>query len=474
MLPKRFLRRWQLAAQRRLPLDKLTRHSERRVLRAFHRAAVHVPAYRQILAEAGVHPKQITSLGAFSSLCPVLDKEATFARFSMGEFCRAGALDQLSGVLTSSGSGSRFAFGLTTRTQTKRTADAIDLGLQYAFQVDDRKTLLINCLPMGVRFTSNAVTIAETSVREDMATALIEGFGEHYEQIILVGDPLFMKRLTDFAERRGVDWGQHRVHLILGEETFGENYREFLAGRLGLDLENNRGGMIASSMGVGELGLNLFFETRDTVALRRLAHRDPASFRQLTCFDPEAGPLPMLFVYNPLRTYVEVTDPDQDGYGKLTVSLLEPGAAVPLLRYQTGDVARLPSPGEIANLASRAGIASGLPGSLVMVKGRAADQLADGTHVAQYKDALYADGAIAAELSGAFRVTDEAGGARTVHVQRRADPDATPNDVLQQRLAQLLPGERVRQRVRVFPYSEFPFGMTLDYERKFAYAANSG
>ena len=71
----------------------------------------------------------------------------------------------------------------------------MDRAFDDAFSVKARKTLTINCLPMGVVFSSHCMTVATTSVREDMALALVATFGHHYEQIVLCGDPLFMKRL---------------------------------------------------------------------------------------------------------------------------------------------------------------------------------------------------------------------------------------------------------------------------------------
>ena len=71
----------------------------------------------------------------------------------------------------------------------------IDAALDAAFAIRSRSTLTINCLPMGVVFASHRMTVATTSVREDMAIALVRTFGDHDQQIILVGDPLFMKKI---------------------------------------------------------------------------------------------------------------------------------------------------------------------------------------------------------------------------------------------------------------------------------------
>ena len=86
-------------------------------------------------------------------------------------------MSELAGVLTSSGHGGRFSFGLTTRKDAGEGASVIDYALDRAFAVESRPTLAINCLPMGVTFSSRAMTVATVSVREDMAVALVRAFG---------------------------------------------------------------------------------------------------------------------------------------------------------------------------------------------------------------------------------------------------------------------------------------------------------
>lgn len=470
---KRILRRLILAILARSSPEKLLYRGEQRVLRAFRRAASRVPAYMEILAEHGVDPRDIRSIAEFQSLCPTLNKNNTFARFSLEALCVASALDNLAGVMTSSGHGARFGYGLSTRAQAQHTSDAIDLGLEYAFQVDSIKTLLINCLPMGVRFSSNSVAVAETSVREDMAVALATEFGSFFGQIIFVGDPLFLKLLTDYARDHGVNWKKHRMHLIIGEETFGENYRNYLADHFHIDADDPSGGMIGSSMGVGELGLNLFYETPQTIKLRRQAHANPEFFEALFGVSPKAAPLPMLFVYNPLRCHVETVGTDAAGYGDLTVSMSDLESALPLLRYQTGDIARLLSQQDIARACARAGLP--LPGNLLLpiiaLKGREKDRLPDGTYTGQYKDALYARRDIAIKLTGAFRLEHDPGESMLIHVQLRRGFQA--EDGLRERIASEFPGAILPEQVCIWAYDQFPFGMTLDYERKFSYYSPS-
>ena len=69
-----------------------------------------------------------------------------------------------------------------------------------------------------------------------------------------------------------------------------------------------------------ELGLNLFFETPQTIAARRRAWRDPAAFEALFGFAPRPGrPLPMLFSYDPTSVFAEVLAADDTEIGRAHV-----------------------------------------------------------------------------------------------------------------------------------------------------------
>lgn len=442
--------------------------AEHRLLTEFRRAASAVPGYRTVLAEHGVCPDHVRDVASFSRLCPLLSKRNTFDRFPIDQLSVGGNLGDVADVLTSSGHGGRFSFGVTNRSHAAASAELMDRAFDTAFQVSSRRTLAINCLPMGVVFSSHQMTVATTSVREDMAVALIQTFGHLYDQLLLVGDPLFLKRFTDHARERGVDWTRYRVHAVIGEEIFGEHFRDFLCGCIGLNADRPDDGFIMSSFGVGELGLHLCYETRSTVALRRACFNDPLLARALLGWSPGDGmPLPMILALDPLRTFVEVVAPDADGYGRMTISMLDPDRTVPMLRYQTGDSIRLLDPIRVAETMRHHGVMPyALPTPLIALRGREREVLPNGGHVGCYKDALYANPEIARLLTGAFRMVF-AGGTSTMHVQLAAfrAPERSIEEVI--RLA--LPAVLRPTQLKVWPYASFPFGMTLDYERKFTH-----
>jgi phenylacetate-CoA ligase len=455
-----------VTAPRQIPVNGLVVPDK--LLAEFRRAAEHVPAYRTLLDEHGVRIDQVVDVRTFSSLCPLLSRSNTFARFSLLELSVGGELRDIAEVLTSSGHGGRFSFGLISRKEASASASFIDAAMDMVFGVMSKPTLVINCLPMGVVFSSRCTTVATTSVREDMAIALVQAFGERYEQIILVGDPLFMKRLLDHGAEVAIDWRRYQVNAVLGEEIFGEHFRGYMAQGLALDLDHPENGFIMSSLGVAELGLNLAFETVATIAVRRLAAAHPAFARDLFGHATGAGmAVPMIFTFNPERTFIEVVDPAEDGFGKMTVSMLDPDRSIPLLRYQTGDMARLLDRDQVAATAGRHGLQTrDLPATLLALQGRDREALPNRAHVGVYKDALYANHEVARHLTGAVRLTFT-GNRCTMHVQlvRGQAPEA----VLEQALLGEIPVDIRPARVVLWPYDAFPYGMGLDYERKFSY-----
>jgi phenylacetate-CoA ligase len=434
------------------------------LLSAFRRAAAEVAAYRRLLDEHRIDPADIVDLETFTRHCPVLTKANTFDRFPIDQLCAEGALGDLAGVFTSSGHGGRFSFGLSTRQQQAGGLAIIDGALDQAFKVSSRRTLVINCLPMGVGLASTLATVANTSVREDMATALVTSFGPYYEQIIIVSDPLFLKRLLDYAAERRVDWRKYRLGVILGEEMVGEHFRSYVARRLGLD-KGERGSII-SSFGVGELGLHLCYETPATIAVRRAAFRNASLSRVLF---GDCTMLPIVMTYNAERTLIEAVDRDTDGYGRMTVSMLDSTTPIPLLRYQTGDVVRLLDSVCVGRELARRGIElpGPLPEALVAIAGREKERLTDRTHVAAYKDALWFDDGVADRLTGAFRLHSLEGGFLVVHVQLVRGEEGGSD--LEDRLRTALGIAPSAGKVVACRYEAFPFGMSLDYERKFAY-----
>ena len=202
-LKNKLMRRFRLALLAKATPEKLLAISNQRLLKAF-RSAAKSEAYLTLLREHNLDWQSVSSADEVLRRAPILNKQNTFIRFSLTQLALPGTLNQVAGVLTSSGATGRLSFGLSTWVAARAAADDIDLGLQEAFDIDHLRTLVINCLPMGVRFSSNTVCVAETSVREDMALAIARDVGPQFDQIVLIGDPLFLKCLVTWPENKAL------------------------------------------------------------------------------------------------------------------------------------------------------------------------------------------------------------------------------------------------------------------------------
>jgi len=476
------VRRLLLRHARRQPIGPTVARSWTDALGVARWAAKVSPAYAQLLREHGLQVSELKA-GVPLNALPVLTKANTFGRFTLAELARPVATEQLADVLTSSGrSGSHFGYRLSDRRSHEAAWFGIDLGLEDAFQVGTRPTLLVNCLPMGVVFRSRAVAVANVSVREDMACAILRDVGPRFAQTLLCTDPLFVRRLLDAGRESGVDWRALNTSVILGEESLVEAQRDHIARHLGIDPDHAPQRMVGSSFGVGELGLNLLFETRPTIRIRRAGRHLPALAALLHggAVDPGgvrfAGSQPAVFCYAPQRVCVEIIEPDANGWGGLCLTLLDRQAVIPLPRFATGDLARLPTAADMAQAALLAGVeAPWLP--VVLLRGRQSDNTADAPPVEAVKELIYSDFDDAQRLTGAFQIlpgrserdhTGTAVSPARVRVQAGAIATADAN-TLQIRLQQRADASLLPLEIHVIAQDQFPGRPHLDFERKLNY-----
>lgn len=443
---------------------------QREALRAFARAARSVPAYGRMLASRGVRPCDIRTIDDFRRRVPLLDKQSVFGANDLPSLCVGGRLGDARLFWTSSGHSGTYAFGMDSSAQQQRAAIAAEFLLDRVFHVLDRKTLLVNCLPMGVKVPVRSMALAETSVRTDAALALIRSLAGQFDQFILMAESLVLKKLIEDGPAAGVDWHKLTVHAVTGAEFMAENYRSYLGGLMGLDFNRPQDGLIGLNMGMSELTLSVFSESVETIRIRRAAHRDGVLRRAL--FGEHADVCPELMQYFPTRTYVESV-PDEAGCPQLVVSVLDPAARLPLIRYRTGDQASTMSYRRLETILNSFGRQDLLPAwrlPLGVVWGRnPAVRTENGPlRAAHVKEALYADFDLAGRVTGAFTIqAAQARPAILVQLKEGQSP-AGLADRLVESLARYTPA---RADVRLVAYRDFPVGMELNYERKCRYVA---
>ncbi|MBW2661537.1 MAG: hypothetical protein JRD93_06025 [Deltaproteobacteria bacterium] len=466
--------RWQYARMAHsfstMDPEKIIAIGKRNLLRTFYRAAEKVPGYRKLLSERGVDPRGITTMDEFKDNVPFIDKETVFPANKLRDICVGGNLDGICSFYSSSGHSGVFSFGVETWDNTSSSALGLEFLLDNHFHIFRRKTLLINCLPMGVKVYTRMLPVADTSVRADVIHALIKKLSADFDQFILVGESPFLKKVIEEGAENGISWHDIIVNVITGGEFIAENFRTYLAHLLGIDFEDPESGMIAVNMGMSELSLSIFSENFQTIQLRRMAHKNH-KFRQ-ALFGDAAKLCPLIMQYFPQQTYIE-TIPDQKGSPELVVSTIGKNLKIPLIRYKTCDMVRTLSYTEMKNILKDLGYESllpefHLPFGIIWGKKLSVD-LGNRERISpnEVKEALYQDFDIAGRITGNFRLSKDNGSA-TVLVQLRNGFEILPDmaETLSDYLKNYIKAEI---QITFLPYNQFPYGMEHNYEKKNQY-----
>jgi phenylacetate-coenzyme A ligase PaaK-like adenylate-forming protein len=138
----------------------------------------------------------------------------------------------------------------------------------------------------------------------------------HFEQVVLLGYPPFVKDVVDTGLAAGFDWSRHTVKLVLAGEVFSEEWRDLMAERAGLGDPTRDSVSLYGTADAGVLGN----ETPLSVTIRRFLAARPELAREL--FGDSR--LPTLVQYDPGSRYFE----SHDG------TLLFSGEnGIPLIRY---------------------------------------------------------------------------------------------------------------------------------------------
>ena len=451
---------------------KLNNISQNRALKAFEKTALKVPAYSRFLKEKDVSAASVRTIEDFKKYVPVIDKDKTFRLYSreIKKLCLLDEIKDASMIVSSSGYSGSFSYGINTQKEIEKSQEAIDFVLDYIFNVSEKKTLLINCLAMGVRIHSALVTVVDTSVRPDIVIGVIRTFSPCYDQIILVGENSFVKKVLEDGIEEGLDWKRIKLHMVLGEEILPENLRTYFADILGINPdEENCSSLIGSSFGVAEFGLNIFYETSELIRIRRLMHRDKKLKKALIGRDLDN--LPVLFQYNPMRVYVEDI-PKDNGLSDIVLTNLEEDTNIPLVRYNIEDEGMGISFQQLKDTLESCGYGSYVPRirlPLAAIWGRDKLMLEEGFAVRPefVKELLYQDKNIASGITGNFRLSISKAGLR---IEIQAKQDGNRSIEFESKIRNiLLDNIPARTEIIIYPYHDFPHGMELNYERKFRY-----
>ena len=413
----------------------------------------------------------MTDIEAFRATVPIISKRDVFSSQPLANLLVDRAVGDVVTLISSSGlTASSFSLGMINRAGTQAMVESIDRYLDALFQTSDKKTFVINTCAMGVTIPTTLPSI-NLSVRSDKALALLRALRPYYQQFVVTSDVYFLKKLIEDGRNAGMRWSRWPVQFVMGGEWFPESYRQYLAGLLDVDLDRPRPRThIIGSMGAAELGFNLCFETHETVRLRRLAASDE---RVRQALFGSIDTIPMIGHYDPGRWFIELMPVPQLGShgGAFVFTSVDMEAAMPLVRYQTGDWGYVFSHRHVSRILRALKHEAYIPTStnpMLAVAGRTDQSMTvDGKTVRleSLRAVLYSNRTAAALTTGQFTATVRRGRLRLrVQLQSAVEPGRTAS--IQARLSALF-NRHVPALVDAVPYFDFHEALGVDYERKF-------
>jgi len=457
--------------------SSLVTRSQKRAVEQFRRAATAVPFYKRLLARRGIRPAQVTDIDAFRAAVPIIAKQDVFGSDHLADLLVDRSLGSIVALVPSSGStASSFSLGMMNGKSVQSMIDGTDRLLDAWFQTSTKKTFLINTFAMGVSIPTSLPGI-NLSVRSDKVLAVLRALKPYYEQFVVISDVYFLKKLLEDGRSTGVRWSRWPVQFAMGGEWFPESYRQYLASLVETDLDRpHPRARIVSSMGAAELGFNVCFETHDTVRLRRLADSDE---RVREALFGSIDTVPMIGHYDPRRWFIEVapTQELRSGGGAFAFTTLDLDAAMPLVRYQTGDCGYI-LPYERVRQILRGlkydGYIPALTYPLMAVAGRINHALpAAGTSVRVefLRSLVYSQRRLASTTTGQFHAKAR-GGRVHLRIQLQAAVEPRRRAAIQAQWSSLF-NRHFPAVVRAVPYYDFHGVLSVDYERKFQHKIQS-
>ncbi|WP_019931257.1 phenylacetate--CoA ligase family protein [Nocardia sp. BMG111209] len=319
-------------------------------LATFRRAARDVPAYQEFLAENGIDAQSITTAEHFARI-PAVTKTNYLRRYPRAALLWGGDPVAAGTWSASSGSSGTPTYWPREHLSLEDSADCYDRIFRQNFGSHLRETLLVVGFAMGnwiggtytlqavpeLRRRGHKLSVVTPGIDLEAFLTSISDLGPDYEQVVLAGYPPFIKDALDRADHRVLKLD---LAILLAGERITEEWRDHILDRIGKTEEPHRICLIYGTADAGVMG----HETPATIAIRRLAHRDPAFAAALFGSDPL---LPTFVEYDPQRRYTEV---DADGRFLFTVD-----SAMPLIRYRISDEGAILTPGRVADIAHRCG-----------------------------------------------------------------------------------------------------------------------
>jgi phenylacetate-CoA ligase len=199
-------------------------------------------------------------------------------------------------------------------------------------------TLLVIGFPMGVYVSGIAtllpswlaapkkygLTVVSVGNNKEQLLKVVDNLGKHYEQVVLIGHPFFIKDVVETGTKQGVDWRSLCLRMLFCSEGFSETWRSYLIEQAGSSKVPNSA---INTYGSSET-LLVGHETPLTIALRKKMDNDGALREHLA----GRNITPNIFQYNPLFRHIESVNDEL---------LFTMAGGIPLIRFNLHDSGRV-------------------------------------------------------------------------------------------------------------------------------------
>lgn len=312
------------------------KQGKKNAMKVFQETIDRVPAYKKFLKQENINPKNIQSMEDFKKL-PIIDKKSYIKKFELSDLALDGRVSSAYTIETSSGYSGKPFFWLRTSKEDELFPSYIGYAFTQFYKVNKISTLVIMSLGLGTWTAGEkmAQALRITAVKNPLMTVMTPGanleevlrivkeLSSYYQQIVLNGYPPFVKTVIDEGERRGINWKKLNVKLGVGGEGYTEEWREYMAQKIGLDKKDLLG--ISGGYGAADIGMSIGREYPITVVIRKLALRDKDLAEKLF---GTRGSLPSLLQYNPGAFYIEEVKKEL---------IFTAMTGIPLVRYNIHD-----------------------------------------------------------------------------------------------------------------------------------------
>lgn len=114
------------------------------------------------------------------------------------------------------------------------------------------------------------ITIVSAGNSKNEILKIVKNLQKEYEQIILVGHPLFIKDVIETGAESGIRWSKRRLRMMFCSEEFSEKWRRYIIAKSGFGFNPKN---VISTYGSSEM-LLMAHETPLSIWVRNLMEKD--------------------------------------------------------------------------------------------------------------------------------------------------------------------------------------------------------